>query len=216
MYLFKYDYRSTNTSYFDTTPSNMNKSAREIQEKNVNLSYNTSFDIKETKMELINKVYSLRNNMKNINTSYYLKKKNFNVNLEMLNSSTKKNNQFDEINKLKNRRKDLEKQTQKLEKDMQKLTYKIKNNDKNDYELKNNEHLNNVVNNLKKEHEKTKIMFQAFRTEKFSEKINILLKKWRIINFKKFIEIMDNLKNFHENKISQVLKKIYYFIKKYF
>ena len=79
---------------------------------------------------------------------------------------------LDEIMKLKNKRKELEKQTQKMEKEMQKLNEKLVG--KNPQKTKE---IEQAINVLKQEHNRSKKIYQTFRGEKLFDKISKLFAK---------------------------------------
>jgi len=74
---------------------------------------------------------------------------------------------FDEISKLKNKRKVLEKQTLKMEKEMLKINEKFgKKTDKKPKEI------DSTIDLLKQEHEKSKKIYMNYRGEKLQGKLS--------------------------------------------
>lgn len=105
---------------------------------------------------------------------------------------------LDEITKLKNKRKDLEKQTQKMEKEMQKLNEKLGKNAQKPKEI------DSAIDILKQEHEKSKKIYQIYRSEKFFEKISKIFAAAKKTHEKNiFLKMKDNFLREME-KISNV------------
>ena len=119
----------------------------------------------------------------------------------MKTENTEKN--IEEIARLKNKRKDLEKQTQKMEKDMQKLTDKFSTKTHNNTDKKQKE-MDSAIDLLRKEHEKSRKLYLSYKGEKFNDKLSHFFITYKRKTEKNIYFLLKELYFTEKNKILQV------------
>lgn len=180
-------------------------------ERNSNASFQTLDERKSnanTNNDHISKVYSIKNKTKVINSSKLLFSSSFssspsssfdfisNINF-LLEALTRTS---DEMSLLKEKRRDLEKQAILLEKET------LNRNKERSSKKKRTE---NILTNLKNEHEKSKLDYNKYRSEKMEGKLGVLWKKNRKTKLTEFFELIRRKWKDEQNKIKQVI--IFYF-----